>query len=197
MTTAWCTFLQDNLLPRNVRVLSWGMTVVAVLATLPGHLCSEEICVRAPALGPPSPLCCCECQSQMRAFGNQIYCILNANLSRPIQKNPCLSVMKCICLKGMWIGGVRLDLRLLNEQSPCVYPAPARLGQRIKARCWKQVWVGMLRSCLECLFRKPKPKHWPACLLSIPEPQTLGQLKDYGFQTGKESTVKSLGQSLC
>lgn len=35
-----------------------------------------------------------------------------------------------------------------------------------------------------------------ACsLLSLPEPQALGELKHYGFQTGKESTAKTLGQS--
>lgn len=85
----------------------------------------------------------------------------------------------------MWIGGVRLSLKLLNGQPLCVHPAPVRLGQRIKARCWKQVWVGMPRSCSECLFRKTKPKYWPAPLLAFLNLRSLDSLSIMDSRLGK------------
>lgn len=99
--------------------------------------------------------------------GSGYYHLLNASPPWPIQKDPCPSIMKSICLKRMRTEGIKLDLRLLSGQPPCFYPEPARLGQRIKARCWEQVWVGLLRSCLECLFRKTKLKLWPAPYLAF------------------------------
>lgn len=40
---------------------------------------------------------------------------------------------------GMWVGRIRLDLRLPNVQPFSIHPAPARLDQLIKARSSKQV----------------------------------------------------------
>lgn len=134
---------------------------------------SEKICVQAPTLGPHLLSAAVNANHKINLTeGSGYYCLLNASPPWLIQKDACPSIMKSICLEGIWIEGLKLDLRLLLEWATTLFPEPARLGHRIKARCWEQVWVGLLRSCLECLFRKIQALAY--FLLSIPEPQALG-----------------------